>query len=621
MKAVVGHPTVDPLLRNVIDALALDLGSPNALAAKELAAKGDWAGVCGLTADPGAFSSAGEYFSNVIPTWLKKCHELADPSQEAEREEATAAKWLAAEQQCYRTNLRLKRFKQGWEPLSEIDRAVARHLAGIRQIIESWIGGNPGRPDLGFSPGSTVTDRGDRSTVAHKLHKSPSTTQHLDEAGYPGFVGTMWHHNMVDAGLEPKRVRGEEYFTVPKKFNIRRAAAMQPTLNASLQVARGRELRRKLKINTGTSIGKGGVLIRRAGWDLRRAQDIHREVAMKASADRSFCTIDLSSASDTLSKVLVELLLPRSWFKALDKLRCHFIEGSPAQGSVSSQAYIEPDGEFVGPPRPCEPAYLLEKFSAMGNGFTFELETIIFAAIACYVTRSSGFWGELGFDVFVFGDDIIVRDELYSEVKAVLEFCGMSVNHEKSFHGQTPFRESCGGDFFNGVDVRGFFTEKAPSGPLEVVTLANQVKRCAEKAGLLGLNLNRTWFTVLNALPRAVRSARGPLELGDTVVYDPNPVFWARRRRPERCRVVNSDFTSFWQAIVVEEQLVLEGEKPKAVSWGAFDPATILACAVLGFGDSETGLTLRAKRRSYADRASQPDSYALRWTTVREISY
>lgn len=616
-----GHPTADPLLRSVIDALALDLDSPNARKAKQFAEQGDWAGVCDLSADPKAFSTAGEYFANVIPTWLKKCHELADPSQEEEREKATGVKWLAAEHQCYRTNLRLKRFKQGQEPLSEQDLAVRRHLVGIRKIIESWIGKRPGRPDLGFSPGSTVTDRGDRSTVAHKLHKSPSTTQHLDEAGFPGFIGTMWHHNMVDAGLEPKGVRGEEYFTVPKKFNIRRAAAMQPTLNASLQVARGRELKKKLKRNTGTSLGKGGILIRRAGWDLRRAQDIHREVAAKASADRSFCTIDLSSASDTLSKVFVELMLPRAWYEALDKLRCHLIEGSPAQGSFSSQAYIELDGELHGPPRPVQPAYLLEKFSAMGNGFTFELETIIFAAMACYVTRHNGFWGELGFDVFVFGDDIIIRDELYSDMKALLEFCGMSVNHEKSFHGQTPFRESCGGDFFNGVDVRGFFTEKAPSGPLELVTLANQIRKCADKAGHLGLNLTRTWFTVLNALPRAVRNSRGPSELGDKVVYDPNPMYWARRRQPDRCRVVNSDFTSAWQAIVVEQQLVIEGASPRTVGWGHFDPATILACAVLGFGDSETGLTLRAKRRNYQDRASQPESYALRWTTVREFSY
>lgn len=617
----IGHPTADPLLRQVIDALALDLDSPNAREAKQLADQGDWAGVCALSADPSAFSTAGAYLSNVIPTWLKKCHELADPSQEEEREKQTGVKWLAAEHQCYRTNLRLKRFKQGQEPLSETDLAVRRHLAGIRKIIESWIGKKPGSPDLGFSPGSTVTDRGDRSTVAHKLHKSPSTTQHLEEAGFPGFIGTMWHHNMVDAGLEPKRVRGEEYFTVPKKFTIRRAAAMQPTLNASLQVARGRELRRKLKANTGTSLGKGGILIRRAGWDLRRAQDIHRKVAMEASADRSFCTIDLSSASDTLSRVFVELMLPRAWYEALDKLRCHLIEGSPAQGSFSSQAYIELEGELHGPPRPVQSAYLLEKFSAMGNGFTFELETIIFAAMACYVTRHNGFWGELGFDVFVFGDDIIIRDELYSDMKALLEFCGMSVNHEKSFHGQTPFRESCGGDFYNGVDVRGFFTEKAPSGPLELVTLANQVRKCADKAGHLGLSLNRTWFTVLNALPRAVRGARGPSELGDTVLYDPNPMYWARRRVPGYCRVVNPDFTVAKQAIVVEQQMVIEGERPRTVGWDHFDPATILACAVLGFGDSETGLTLRAKRRTYADRASQPDSYALRWTTVREFSY
>jgi hypothetical protein len=92
----------------------------------------------------------------------------------------------------------------------------------------------------------------------------------------------------------------------------------------------------------------------------------------------------------------------------------------------------------------------LEKFSSMGNGYTFPLETLIFYAIAF------GVCVELGIpthDVRAYGDDIICPTQAYPLLAEVLTHLGFDVNRKKSFS-EGPFRESCGADYFQGIDIR-----------------------------------------------------------------------------------------------------------------------------------------------------------------------
>jgi hypothetical protein len=56
----------------------------------------------------------------------------------------------------------------------------------------------------------------------------------------------------------------------------------------------------------------------------------------------------------------------------------------------------------------------------------------------------------------VFGDDIVVLKEAYRETVRLLNLLGFQVNEQKSFS-EGPFRESCGGDYFNGHQVRGVY--------------------------------------------------------------------------------------------------------------------------------------------------------------------
>jgi hypothetical protein len=151
-------------------------------------------------------------------------------------------------------------------------------------------------------------------------------------------------------------------------------------------------------------------------------------MARKGSIDGSLATIDLSSASDTIAFSVVFDLLPEPWVDFLNSVRT---------GQVTYED-ITLD---------------LEKFSSMGNGYTFELESLIFWALSSACVSIVGCNES---DVSVYGDDIIVPTPAVDLLYATLTWCGFNVNSEKSFT-SGPFRESCGADWLNGEDVRPFF--------------------------------------------------------------------------------------------------------------------------------------------------------------------
>jgi hypothetical protein len=332
-------------------------------------------------------------------------------------------------------------------------------------------------------------------------------------------------------------VPGNRYSTAPKNARTHRSIAVEPSINVFFQLALGKQLRRRLKRTT--------------GWDLDHAQDRHRQVACESSVTGEFATLDLSNASDTVSRSLVELLLPHSWFDQLNDLR-------------SPKTYFQ--GKWV----------VLEKFSSMGNGFTFELETIIFAAIACAVSREMGGIGKLGCDVFVFGDDIIVKNDFARPLKSVLGFFGFTLNEEKSFMGEEQFRESCGGDYFAGKPVRPYFLKELPNEPQDNVVFANGLSALTERLALCGVDLDRrAWFSILDSIPTRVRICRGPKELGDLVIHD-QVSNWTTRTR-NSIRYIKA----------------LRPHRYRVVSFGHFEPSVVLACATYGTGNRRGGVIPR----------------------------
>jgi len=203
--------------------------------------------------------------------------------------------------------------------------------------------------------------------------------------------------------------------TVPKSALIDRTIAIEPLLNVFLQLGVDRVVRSRLKNR----------------WDIDLSkQDVNQHLAKKGAETGSHATIDLSAASDTISLKICELLLPPAWYNLLLDLR-------------------SAKGQLMGVKR------TYDKISSMGNGFTFALETIVFAAVSRHILRRI----ESRLPLAVYGDDIVIDSAAAAPTIELLEYCGFAINTEKSFI-TGPFRESCGSDWFLGYNVRPVFLKR-----------------------------------------------------------------------------------------------------------------------------------------------------------------
>lgn len=159
-------------------------------------------------------------------------------------------------------------------------------------------------------------------------------------------------------------------------------------------------------------------------------QSVNGKLALSSSNDRKYATLDMKEASDRLSEVLVQILFGRKYK--------YF-------GCCRAQRYTyQPplSGELVRGDVHC--------YAPMGNATTFPVQSLVFWAICVASLQNHGF--HQPDSVYVFGDDIIVPTECAEVVIDDLESFGLLVNRSKSFW-RGSFRESCGVDAFNGVDV------------------------------------------------------------------------------------------------------------------------------------------------------------------------
>lgn len=229
-------------------------------------------------------------------------------------------------------------------------------------------------------------------------------TAHVDQmCGQPV---TALSTSPADASVPVQIMDGALGF-VAKNAKTYRGIVTEPPLNGVYQLALGDYMAKRLA---------------RFGVDLRD-QSLNQRLAKEGSLTGALATLDLSSASDTIATEVVYHLLPVDWALAL------------SAGRSSSVVYK--GGRLH-----------LEKFSSMGNGYTFALESLIFWALASSCS-ANGF-------ASVYGDDIIVPTTAVPLLKETLDACGFVLNTRKSYS-QGPFRESCGADYFRGFDIRPFY--------------------------------------------------------------------------------------------------------------------------------------------------------------------
>lgn len=203
------------------------------------------------------------------------------------------------------------------------------------------------------------------------------------------------------------------------------------------------------------------------GIDLRD-QSRNRMLAQTAVVRRN-ATWDGTTASDTVATGPCSYILPRGLYDHLVRARSpvgYFVTNdgrSPVFGPDGSGGYTIANGWD------CK----FEKLSSMGNGNTFETETLLFWGLAKACCQISG---SDDTDVSVYGDDVVIPSAAYPLFREVADFCGFITNDEKSFH-EGPFRESCGGHYWCGTDVTPFYIREEVTHLDRLFLLHNNVWR------------------------------------------------------------------------------------------------------------------------------------------------
>jgi hypothetical protein len=494
-------------------------------------------------------------------------------------EGAAIESFFQSERVCSRTNVRLRDFSENCAVIHDSNLPQIHFVVdAMRQFCREVLGSLPCDVELRFGPGATVSDGSRLATVPDKLSSVPTMTSGFT-CMLPVWEHTAWaraHYRRQHANLStpPQTVRGNVFFTVPKDSTKHRGAAKGPSLNVSYQLSVGRLVRDRL----------AGI-----GIDLEIGQELHQKLARKGSIDESLATIDLSSASDTVAYQLVKLVIPSLWFELFETLR---------------EPMTQVKGKWV----------LLNKYSAMGNGYTFELETLLFLSICYAAARLHGECGIFLIDneeMSVYGDDIIVPQRISATVVSLLRFFGFSCNTRKTFL-QGNFRESCGGDYFLGHEVTPFRLTDEITEPHQWIGLANGLDRLAERLSRIAgcsVDFRGARARVLSNLPVHIRQLTGPRWLGDLVIHENDGESWRRRLRQHPQDPNLLDLT-VWAPV------------RKLVKWEHFTADVVLASALYGCetaGVSPRGVSGYKQKRVGRPGFAWVDSLLLVSPLVRQI--
>lgn len=256
---------------------------------------------------------------------------------------------------------------------------------------------------------------------------------------------------------------------VPKTYKTSRSICMEPIPYMWAQQA----VRLRLEQMISEGLLRHHVTLKDQGTNQR--------LSRKGSIDSSLDTIDLSSASDSVSWNLVSSLFPSKVLRHLYATRTH---------TVNIGDVITMD---------------VQKFAPMGSAVCFPVQSIIFSSVVLYISVCKTYgldWRDptclAGSDVkellkfavprrpdarrgdyapfACYGDDIITDSRLTADVIEALTDLGFSINEDKSFTARYSFRESCGKEYFDGRDVTPFKLRiKTVTQRLSIDTLAGLI--------------------------------------------------------------------------------------------------------------------------------------------------
>lgn len=382
---------------------------------------------------------------------------------------------IDTEMECYlkflRVNAEMKALNDGYASYQSIWHAnpvllrakrICAHILGSAPLLEEIF--QRSKHSAGASVGVKFTDTSLEAKMDFPISGTKSGCRLWEHYKFWDWDFYSQACNLNEGPVEfteTVTVDGSRATTVPKTNKIDRFIAVEPTLNMFFQQGISACL---------------DMCLSRAGLSLSSDQEKHRRLAYIGSISSQYSTIDFSSMSDRLSLAICHFLLPKDWYSLLFTVRSH---RTALRGK----------------------ALPLHMISSMGNATTFPLETLILYCIArsaCSQIQGRSTLDVSGVhDVHVFGDDCIIPSPASDLFINSCVIAGFAVNNDKTFTSGS-FRESCGGDFYHGRDVRPFYLK----------SLSSDIKRKTDKEAYM--------YSTINGVLRMYRKYFGTL----TYLYD-----------------------------------------------------------------------------------------------------
>lgn len=436
---------------------------------------------------------------------------------------------------------------------------LGEDFAGCSSMVDAAHGPGVAFGDL-YKNGET-TDYYKWRTLPYTVTRSAIPLAKSTILSVPQWIGALddWYRSRTGNRYAPidmqdfwsrvlKPVNGNRITTVPKSALTDRTIAIEPVLNVFMQLGVDRFIRKRL----------------RKRWNIDiNTQEHNQNLARLGSLDGSFATIDLSNASDTISLKICEMLFPAQWYGLMLDLR-------------------SPVGDLKGLSIP------YEKISSMGNGFTFAIETVLFAALARHAARRD----RTNSAISVFGDDIVVPTGSAASTLDLISLAGLTANKEKTFT-KGPFRESCGTDWFLGTNVRPVFLKRSLRTVRDMFYVHNSLLKLESTVPWFwGLKFRHTRAYLKSLIPKKFGRIKGPpSESLDTHLFVENSSGLKKRgfhlTLIDRPRIFNKNTDFFFRKLMVTLSVSKQAtnkwsERRKLSTGNSFDVTrrdrTVLLC-------------------------------------------
>jgi hypothetical protein len=345
----------------------------------------------------------------------------------------------------------------------------------------------------------------------------------------PTFTGVMqrpWYRVPGELVTGEIPIDYHRVILVPKNWKTYRIVSEEPTAYMWAQLGAARAIQRYLKMRI-SGISRHYCV---------DSESDNRMLAQEGSKDGRWATLDESNASDLISlEVVTEFFRGSCLEPIIELLRtqyAQFDDESPLfsiRGGVTNRVRVR-------------------KFAPMGSGICFLIESIVFCAILEGIARSTP-----GANHYykVYGDDIVCHADIAEKVMQRLVELGMEPNKAKSFFnyqdGSTDFfRESCGGEYLNGIDVTPKRISRKFSGfSREAITSLSDVKWTDMDPRSIAqlISLANDLFERPTARTRVLRAIK---ELGIPVLFDRDGTKGIKSLNPDNHHLLRR-YNADWQ--------------------------------------------------------------------------